>query len=101
MKKNSLTTAVVAGIAAVAGFAGLANAVHMNPDGIGQAVLYPYYVTPHEPELAALDVDWTSGIVRVRPAAHVADIERDSEPMRLSVEYEFRAPRGNKPPARY
>lgn len=43
MKKNSLTTAVVAGIAGVAGFAGLANAVNLNQDGVGQALIYPYY----------------------------------------------------------
>lgn len=43
MKRNSLTTAVVAGIAGVAGFAGLASAVELNPDGLGQVLLYPYY----------------------------------------------------------
>lgn len=43
MKKNSLTTAVIAGIAGVAGFASLANAVDLNPDGLGQVLLYPYY----------------------------------------------------------
>ncbi|NCT66774.1 MAG: hypothetical protein GXC76_03915 [Rhodanobacteraceae bacterium] len=43
MKKNSLTTAVVAGIAGVAGFVGLANAVDLNPDGVGQVLIYPYY----------------------------------------------------------
>lgn len=43
MKKNSLTTAVVAGIAGVAGFAGLANAVDLNADGLGQVLIYPYY----------------------------------------------------------
>jgi hypothetical protein len=43
MKKNSLTTAVVAGIAGVAGLAGIANAVNVNPDGLGQVLLYPYY----------------------------------------------------------
>ncbi len=43
MKKNSLTTAVVAGIAGVAGFAGLASAVELNPDGLGQVLIYPYY----------------------------------------------------------
>jgi hypothetical protein len=43
MKKNSLTTAVVAGIAGVAGLAGMANAVNVNPDGLGQVLLYPYY----------------------------------------------------------
>jgi len=43
MKKNSLTTAVVAGIAGVAGFAGLASAVELNADGLGQVLIYPYY----------------------------------------------------------
>ncbi len=43
MKKNSLTTAIVAGVAGVAGLAGMANAVNVNPDGLGQVLLYPYY----------------------------------------------------------
>jgi hypothetical protein len=41
-KKNSLSAAVVAGLAAV-GFAGSANAVTVNPDGLGQVLLFPYY----------------------------------------------------------
>jgi len=43
MKKNSLSTAIVAGFAGVAGLAGMANAVNLNPDGLGQVLLYPYY----------------------------------------------------------
>ncbi len=43
MKKNSLTSAIIAGVAGVAGLAGVANAVNLNPDGIGQVLLYPYY----------------------------------------------------------
>jgi hypothetical protein len=43
MKKNSLTAAVVAGVAGVAGLAGVANAVNINPDGLGQVLIYPYY----------------------------------------------------------
>lgn len=43
MKRNSLTTAVIAGIAGVAGIAGLANAVELNPDGLGQVLVFPYY----------------------------------------------------------
>lgn len=43
MKKSSLTTAVVAGIAGVAGLTSVANAVHLNPDGLGQVLIYPYY----------------------------------------------------------
>lgn len=43
MKRNNLTTALVAAIAGVAGFASLANAVDLNPDGLGQVLIYPYY----------------------------------------------------------
>jgi len=35
--------AVVAGMAGVAGFASLASAVELNPDGLGQVLIYPYY----------------------------------------------------------
>ena len=43
MKRNSLTTAVVAGIAGTVGIANLASAVNLNPDGLGQVLIYPYY----------------------------------------------------------
>ncbi|MEZ5456505.1 MAG: hypothetical protein R3F04_10435 [Lysobacteraceae bacterium] len=43
MKKSSLTTAVVAGIAGVAGLVSVSNAVNINPDGLGQVLIYPYY----------------------------------------------------------
>jgi hypothetical protein len=43
MKKNSFTTAVIAGLAGVAGIANMASAVDLNPDGLGQVLLYPYY----------------------------------------------------------
>jgi hypothetical protein len=43
MKRNNLTTSVVAGLAAIAGIASTANAVELNPDGIGQVLIYPYY----------------------------------------------------------
>jgi len=43
MNRNSLTTAVVAGIAGVAGIANMASAVNLNPDGLGQVLIYPYY----------------------------------------------------------
>ncbi|MCY7389345.1 MAG: hypothetical protein LH481_15035 [Burkholderiales bacterium] len=41
-KKKSLHAAVLAGLGAL-GAAGTANAVHINPDGLGQVVIYPYY----------------------------------------------------------
>src|SRR5262245_30998179 len=43
MKRNNLTTAVVAGIAGIAGLASVANAVELNADGLGQVLIYPYY----------------------------------------------------------
>lgn len=43
MKKNSLTMAVVAGFAGAAGLANVATAVNVNPDGLGQVLIYPYY----------------------------------------------------------
>lgn len=43
MKKNALTTALVAGLVGVAGIASVSNAVNLNPDGLGQALIYPYY----------------------------------------------------------
>lgn len=43
MKKNNLTTAVVAGLAGVAGISSIATAVNLNSDGLGQVLVYPYY----------------------------------------------------------
>ncbi len=45
MKKNGLTCAVIAGIAGVAGIGSIADAVNLNPDGLGQVLIYPYYTT--------------------------------------------------------
>ena len=43
-KQKSLCTAVLAGLGAL-GAAGSADAVHVNPDGLGQVLLFPYYTT--------------------------------------------------------
>jgi len=43
MKRNSLTTALLAGLAGAAGLASTAQAVNLNTDGIGQVLIYPYY----------------------------------------------------------
>jgi len=43
MKRNNLTTAVIAGLAGVAGVASISNAVDINNDGLGQVLIYPYY----------------------------------------------------------
>jgi hypothetical protein len=43
MKKNALTTALLAGLAGAAGLACTVHAANLNPDGLGQALVYPYY----------------------------------------------------------
>ena len=43
MTRNSLTTALLAGLAGAAGLATTATAVNINPDGLGQVLVYPYY----------------------------------------------------------
>jgi len=45
MNRKNLTAAVLAGLAGAAGIAGTAQAVNMNPDGLGQVLLYPYYTS--------------------------------------------------------
>lgn len=42
LKRKSLHLALAAGLGAV-GVSGAASAVHVNPDGLGQALIYPYY----------------------------------------------------------
>lgn len=43
MRRNTLTTAVLAGLTGLAGMASVSHAVNVNPDGLGQVLLYPYY----------------------------------------------------------
>lgn len=43
-KRKSLHAAVLAGLGAV-GMAGTANAVFVNPDGLGSVLIYPYFTT--------------------------------------------------------
>ncbi|MGD2129423.1 MAG: hypothetical protein PVJ33_07185 [Lysobacterales bacterium] len=45
MNRKNLTAAVLAGLAGAAGIAGTAQAVNLNPDGLGQVLMYPYYTT--------------------------------------------------------
>jgi len=50
--KKSLHVAVLAGLGAL-GAAGTAEAVHVNPDGLGQVLLYPYYTVRNSPSGSA------------------------------------------------
>jgi len=43
MNRKNLTAAVLAGLAGAAGIAGTAQAVNLNPDGLGQVLIYPYF----------------------------------------------------------
>ncbi len=43
MNRKNLTAALLAGLAGAAGIAGSAQAVNLNPDGIGSVLIYPYY----------------------------------------------------------
>ena len=45
MNRKNLTAAVLAGLAGIAGIAGTAQAVNLNPDGVGQVLIYPYYTS--------------------------------------------------------
>ncbi|RPH96518.1 MAG: hypothetical protein EHM68_11115 [Lysobacterales bacterium] len=45
MNRKNLTAAVLAGLAGAAGLAGTAQAVILNPDGLGQILFYPYYTS--------------------------------------------------------
>ena len=45
MNRRNLTAAVLAGLAGAAGIVGSAQAVNINPDGLGQVLIYPYYTT--------------------------------------------------------
>ena len=69
MNRNSLTTAVIAGIAGVAGIANMASAVNLNPDGLGQVLLYPYYTVNggQQTLLSVVNTDTVNGkAVKVR-----------------------------------
>jgi hypothetical protein len=67
IKKNSLHVAVAAGLAA-AGFAGSANAVNINPDGLGQVLLFPYYTARanYVTALSLVNTTNTTKAVKVR-----------------------------------
>jgi len=70
-KKTTLYTAL-AGIGAL-GMAGTANAVHVNPDGLGQVLIYPYYTTqtsgvaqPYNSLLSVVNSTASAKAVKVR-----------------------------------
>ena len=78
MNRKNLTTAVLAGLAGAAGFAATATAqdatMSLNPDGIGQVLIYPYYTTRNE-NTTILSVVNTRGVAK---AAKVRFLESEN-----------------------
>lgn len=63
MKKNTLSTALLAGLVGTVGMVGISNAVNVNPDGIGQALIYPYY-TVRDGQVSLMSVVNTADTVK-------------------------------------
>lgn len=66
MKRNSLTTALLAGLAGAAGLATTAQAVNLNPDGLGQVLIYPYYTVQKGNSTLISVVNTTSQVKAVK-----------------------------------
>ena len=67
LKKNPLHVAVLAGLAAL-GAAGTAEAVNINPDGLGQALIFPYYTARagHFTAISVINTQNNTKLVKVR-----------------------------------
>ncbi len=66
MKRNSLATATLAGLMGAAGLAMTAQAVNLNPDGLGQVLIYPYYTVNANNNTAISVVNTTSRVKAVK-----------------------------------
>lgn len=66
MKRNSLATATLAGLMGAAGLAMTAQAVNLNPDGLGQVLIYPYYTVNANNFTAISVVNTTSRVKAVK-----------------------------------
>ena len=68
MNRKNLTAAVLAGLAGAAGIASTAQAVNLNPDGLGQVLIYPYYTVRggNETILSVVNTTENAKAVKVR-----------------------------------
>jgi hypothetical protein len=68
MNRKNLTAAVLAGLAGVAGIVGSAQAVNINPDGLGQVLIYPYYTVNNgnQTVLSVVNTSESAKAVKVR-----------------------------------
>lgn len=63
MKKKLLPLAMLAGLA---GVAGTAQAAHVNPDGLGEVLLYPYYTVENGQDTLVTIVNTTNQVKAVK-----------------------------------
>lgn len=66
MKRKTLTTALLAGLTGAVGIANISNAVNINPDGLGQVLLYPYYTVRNDTDTLISVVNTTSSVKAVK-----------------------------------
>jgi hypothetical protein len=68
MNRKNLTAAVLAGLAGAAGIATTAQAVNLNPDGLGQVLFYPYYTSNdgNETLLSVVNTTNSAKAVKIR-----------------------------------
>ncbi len=68
MNRKNLTAAVLAGLAGVARIVGSAQAVNINPDGLGQVLIYPYYTVNagNQTVLSVINTTSSAKAVKVR-----------------------------------
>ena len=66
MKKKALVTALMAGMTGAMGIVGVSNAVHVNPDGTGQVLIYPYYTTRNENDTLISVVNTTDEVKAIK-----------------------------------
>lgn len=66
MKRRLHNAAIAAGLFAVAGTGGSANAVELSPDGTGQVLIYPYYTVNRQQQTIVTVVNGTNVAKAVR-----------------------------------
>jgi hypothetical protein len=83
------------------GAAGAAHAVNLNPDGLGQVLIYPYYTTRNDDAGNAFNsllsvVNSTASVKAVK----VDDVncEADTCTVKLSLTYDYKGAKGVKQP---
>jgi hypothetical protein len=66
MKRNTLTTAVLAGVAGMVGLTNVSNAVNLNPDGLGEVLIYPFYTVNNGLDTLLSVVNTTADVKAVK-----------------------------------